>query len=55
LLGTSEEGWGVDVIIVEHTVIIILQVLYYKCLLVQEVISYGADLILAILILKLTA
>jgi len=50
LVGNFGRELGVDVIIVEHTVIIIQQVLYYKCLLVQEVISYGSDLILAILI-----
>jgi hypothetical protein len=35
-LGTSEESWGVvDSMTVEHTVVIIQQVLYHKCLLVQ--------------------
>jgi hypothetical protein len=48
--GTSEEIWGVDIVIVEHTVIVIQQVLYYKCLVVQKVISYGTNLIWAILI-----
>jgi len=46
----GRELGGVDIIIVEHTVIVIQPVLYYKCLLVQKVISYGTNLILAILI-----
>jgi hypothetical protein len=48
--GTSEDIWGVDIVIVEHAVIMIQQVLYYKCLLVQKVVSYGTNLMLVILI-----
>jgi hypothetical protein len=48
--GTWGVIWGVDVVIVEHVVIMIQQVLYYKCLPVQKVVSYGTNLMLVILI-----